>query len=269
LLFVAVAATPVFSQHAAPNLTERAWKILDDAAVSPSLEKRTHAISALGLISRNAHSEELAVKALADDKPDVRTAAANALGEMSASKAIPALKKTVTDSDPGVVLAAAHSLLLLKDKEAYQIYYAVLTGQRKSGRGLLADQRKMLGDPKKMAALGFETGIGFVPFGGMGLTAYRTLTKDDASPVRAAAAKILSADPDPKSGEAWVTAASDKSWIVRAAALDAIGRRGDRSLAARIEPQLSDERDIVQDIAAAAIIRLRQPAPAKRAPITK
>jgi HEAT repeat protein len=107
-----------------------------------------------------------------------------------------------------------------------------------------------------MAQFGFETGVGFLPFGGLGLTAIRTLTKDDASPVRAAAAKILANDPDPKSGEALVTATSDKSWIVRAAALDAIARRGDKSLESKIVPALDDVKPGVQYIAAAAVIRL-------------
>jgi HEAT repeat protein len=120
----------------------------------------------------------------------------------------------------------------------------------------------MLNDPKKMAMFGFETGVGFIPFGGVGLTAFKALTKDDASPVRAAAAKLLASDPDPKSGEALVTAATDKSWLVRAAAVDAIGRRDDPALAPQIAQELDDEKSVVKYIAAAAIIRLSE-TPAK------
>ena len=47
------------------------------------------------------------------------------------------------------------------------------------------------------------------------------MTKDDASPVRAAAAKIVAKDPDPKSAEALIEATSDSHWIVCVAALDA------------------------------------------------
>jgi HEAT repeat protein len=234
----------------------KAWSILNPAVTDKDIEKRTQSVSALGLIVKNEHAEEMANSALNDPKPEVRAAAANALGQMEATRSIPVLKNALKDSDAGVVLAAAHALLVLHDKYAYEVYYAVLTGERKSGAGLLADQRKMLDDPKKMAQFGFETGVGFLPFGGLGLTAIRTLTKDDASPVRASAAKILANDPDPKSGEALVTATSDKSWIVRAAALDAIARRGDKSLESKIVPALDDDKPAVQYIAAAAVIRL-------------
>ena len=50
----------------------------------------------------------------------------------------------------------------------------------------MADQKKMLSDPKKMAQFGFEEGIGFIPFAGVGLGAVKAFTKDDVSPVRAA-----------------------------------------------------------------------------------
>jgi HEAT repeat protein len=112
------------------------------------------------------------------------------------------------------------------------VYYAVLTGERKTGESLIDEEKKMLNDPKKLATFGFEEGIGFVPFGGLGYGVFKTLTKDDVSPVRAAAAVALAYDPDPKSGEALVKAASDKSWIVRAAALDAIAQRNDPQLIA-------------------------------------
>lgn len=94
----------------------------------------------------------------------------------------------------------------------------------------------------------------------MGDGAFKALTKDDVSPVRAAAAEILARDPDPKSAEALTEAASDKSWIVRAAARDALACRGDSSLLPPIERRLSDEKDVVRHTAAAAVIRLQDEA---------
>ena len=82
------------------------------------------------------------------------------------------------------------------------VYYAVLTGETKTGKELMTEQKKMLNDPKKMAQFGFEQGIGFIPFAGLGYGAIKTFTKDDKSPVRAAAAIALASDPDPKSGKA-------------------------------------------------------------------
>jgi len=69
----------------------------------------------------------------------------------------------------------------------------------------------MLSDPRKMAQFGFEQGIGFVPFAGLGYGIFKKLTKDDSSPVRAAAAITLAKDPDPKSGDALVVAVPDRA----------------------------------------------------------
>ena len=126
----------------------------------------------------------------------------------------------------------------------------------------------MLNDPKKMARIGFEQAIGFVPFGGISYTAFKMIRKgkDSVSAVRAAAAKVLADDPDPKTAEALVNAAtSDKSWLVRDAALDAISHRGDPTFSSRIEPGLNDNKSIVRYTAAAAIIHLADIKSAKRA----
>jgi hypothetical protein len=166
------------------------------------------------------------------------------------------LKNTLSDKETAVVLAAAHSLLLLNGNDACEVYYAVLMRRRKSTKGLLAEGERTLKDPKKMAELGFEEGIGYVPFGGFGYTALKQLRKDDVSPIRAAAAKVLAKDPDPRSAGALVQAASDKSWTVRAAAVDAIAERGDSSLLEDIVPAMSDHKGLVRYTAAAAVIRL-------------
>ncbi len=241
----------------AQDATQKAWDILNKAASGSNEQNRVQAISVLGLIKNNPQAQALALKALTtDDKPEVRAAAATALGDMSATAAIPQLKSALKDKDVRVIVSAAHALYVLKQQVAYEVYYAILTGERKSGQGLMKSQKEMLSDPKKMAQLGFEVGIGFVPFGGLSVGVIKAVTKDDASPVRAAAAKILANDSDPRSGEALVKAASDKSWIVRAAALDAIARRGDPNLASRIVNQLDDDKDVVQYVAAAAVIQL-------------
>jgi HEAT repeat protein len=133
----------------------------------------------------------------------------------------------------------------------------VLTGERKSGQSLMEQQKKMLNDPKKLAGLGFQTGLGFVPFGGMGLSAFKMFTKDDVSPVLAAAALTLAKDPDPKSGDALANAAlTQKKWLVRAACFSAIAKRGDPALKGTAVSGLQDEQDEVQYAAAAAVIRL-------------
>jgi hypothetical protein len=60
---------------------------------------------------------------LTDEKPEVRAGAAAALGNMKSRKSIPKLKAMMDDEDPAVVLATAHSLDLMHDNSAYEVYY--------------------------------------------------------------------------------------------------------------------------------------------------
>lgn len=248
-----ITAGPVSAQSTA----DKAWTTLQSGLAEKG-DDRIVAIRVLGLLEHNPKAAEIALAALADEKPEVRAAAADALGQMRAKSALPQLKAIIKgDKEPSVVIAAARSLIALGDPLGYAVYYAVLTGEKKSGGGLLDDQKKMLKDPKKMAQFGFEQGIGFIPFASVGLGAFKALTKDDSSPVRAAAARFLAKDPDPKSGDALVEASADKSWLVRAAALDALSHRGDPTVISKIEPRLDDEKEAVRYAAAATIIHLQ------------
>jgi HEAT repeat protein len=253
------------ARHEAETPTEKAWHLLKAGLADHNVDKRATAVRVLGLLPNNQEAARLAEHALADEKPEVRAAAATALGQMRARKSIRLLRKALNDNDTSVVLAAASSLRIMGDRAAYRVYYAVLTGERKSGGGLLAGQEKMLKDPKKMAVFGFEQGIGQIPFAGIGFQAIKALRKDDTSPVRAAAAKALAKDPDPRSGKALVTAASDGSWIVRAAALDAIAHRGDPALLPTAIEGMSDDKDAVRFTAAATVLHLSS----ARAPASK
>ena len=233
-----------------------AWQTLSSGARDKNVRTRAIAVRSLALVPGNDAAVKLALESLKDAAPEVRISAATALGKMNARSAIPSLKEALTDKSLGVILAATSSLRSLGDPSAYLVYYAVLTGERKSGEGLVAEQKKALSDPKKMAQLGFEQGIGFVPFASLGYGALKAVTADDESPVRAAAAVALANDPDAKSGEALVHAAEDKSWIVRAAALDAIARRNDSALIPEIMAALNDGKPEVKYTAAAAIYHL-------------
>ena len=240
----------------AADPTQKAWAILEEGTNAKGFIKRAQAVRVLGLLPGDARAVAIAEKALTAPTPEVRNAAATALGQMHSLGSFLKLERALDDKDISVVLAAAHALWLIQDKRNYDIYYEILLGERKAGEGPLKDQEKMLRDPKKLAELGFEEGIGFVPFASIGWGAVKTIHNDDVSPVRAAAAKVLADDPDSRSGEALVKATADKSWIVRAAALDAITRRGDTALLNRIEPCLYDGKDVVRFTAAAAVIRL-------------
>jgi len=163
-------------------------------------------------------------------------------------------------------LAAAHALLQLKDNSGYDLYYEVLTGERKTGKSVLA-QAAVLKDPTKLAEIGFQQGLGFIPFAGMGWKAFKTIKKGDSSPARAAAATVLSKDPDPRTTEALANAAGDKNWIIREAALEALSRRGDPSALNTVGLYLSDQEGEVKYTAAATALRLaaiRQSRPSKQ-----
>lgn len=242
------------SRHQTP--LQQAWSILQAGANDKNPEKRAQAIRMLGLIPDNPHAALNAEKALEDEKPEVRLAAATALGEMHCEEATPRLEKALGDQDVGVVLAVAHSLVDLHDDAGYDVYDEILTGERKSTGGRLAKPSAVFRDPKKLGEFTLKQGVGFFWFTDVPFMTFRAMTKDDASPVRAAAVKILAEDPHPHASQALARAASDKSWMVRAAALAASAKRGDPLLLPVIVHNLGDENDLVHYAAAAAVIRL-------------
>ena len=83
----------------------------------------------------------MAERALGDQSPKVRAAAARALGRMGAVSSVPKLKAVLNDKEPAVVLAAAHALFLLGDREeAYEIDYEMLIGEQKCADGFVKSQ---------------------------------------------------------------------------------------------------------------------------------
>lgn len=232
------------------------WRLLLTGLHSSSVEERLGAVRVLGLLRDDAKAASLAEDALADAKPEVRSAAATALGEMHSTGSIPKLKQALADKEIPVVLAAARALHEMKDQAGFETYYEILTGKRKGSQGFIAEQTAILHDPKKLAEMGFEQGIGYIPYAGMGWDAVRTILKNDASPIKAAAATMLTQDPDPESAKALVTASRDKNWVVRVAALEAIAKRGDAALRAEVEPSMYDTKREVRYTAAATVVHL-------------
>ena len=234
-----------------------AWQILQSGLENKKVTNRTVAVQALSLLPENVRATRLAMAALRDKNTGVREAAAVVLGQQHARSAIPALKEALSDSEISVVLASAHSLLLLKDPSAYEIYYAILMGDKKSSAGLVESQINRIKDRKQLAEMGISQGVGFVPFGGMGYEAYRQIRKHDSSPARAAAARFLANDPDAMSEDALVqTAVADKEEAVRLAALDALAQRGDPRCIERLMRNLDDSKSSVRYRTAAVILHL-------------
>jgi len=239
-----------------------AWKILQAGVSNTNSQQRVSAVTVLALITSDPKAVTMAEQALQDQNADVRAAAATALGTLKAESAIPALEQALKDTDPSVIMAAAKSLVEMKNEDGYDTYYAVATGQMKSGAGLVASQEKalnqLLHNPKDLAETAFEQGVGFVPFGGLGFGAFKMIhdNGENATVVEATALKMIAHDPDPRSGKALVAATTDQQWVIRSAAYDAIARRGDRSLLPDITTGLTDQQQVVKLTAAAAVAQL-------------
>lgn len=250
-----VCVTAMFSLAQTPQ--ENAWSTLNGGLDNKSWEKRAKAVAVLGELTGDRKAEEAAIAALNDEKEEVRGGAAQALGEMGAKSAIPQLIEMRNDKEPAVILAASRALIALGDNLGYNAFYAVLTGESKTGTSLTDQQKKVLKDPKKLAGMGLQVGVGFIPFGGLAMGGYKLLSRDDTSPVLAGAALVLAKDPDPKSGQALADAANlQAKWLVRAAAFDAIAKRGDPSLLSAAIDGLQDPQDEVQYSAAGAVLHL-------------
>jgi HEAT repeat protein len=240
----------------AKEAEEKAWNILRSGLKDANADKRMKAVRSLGMMGGSEEAEQAAKKATEDKKPNVRLAAVAALGAMKAGHAKVELEKALEESEPAIVLAAANALLLLHDSEGYDIYYGVLTGEQRGRKGLVKEQLDTLRDKKHMAKLGFEEGISFIPYAGMGYEAFKTVTKDDSSPVRATAARKLAKDPDRGTTKVLVAATKDKKWRVREAALQALSEREDAELVAQIAGAMDDEKEEVRFAAAACVAHL-------------
>ena len=237
------------------TIRESAWKLLEEGAREKNLEKRAKMIHALGLLGPEPKAVELAEAGLEDKEPQVRIVAARVLGQMGSTKSVPKLVAATSDRKISVALAAAHSLVALKSDAGYDVYYAVMTGQRKEA-GMIEEQWDELRSPKNAAEFAFNQGIGFVPYAPAAYEAIQMLTKKDPSPIRAAAAIGLVHDPNPRSGTALAQAVKDKNWIVRVAALRAIAMRGDHEMLGAVEAMTQDKREEVRFAAAVAVLKL-------------
>jgi len=239
--------------------TAKAWAVLHRGLKSDKVLHRLLSVRSLSLMRHDPKAVEFAEQALDDRDRHVRAAAAETLGQLQSQSSVPKLRGALHDREILVVLAAAHSLYLLKDPSAFPVYYAILMGDRKGSEGLVESQLDRLHDPRQLMQMGFEEGIGFVPYGGMGYEAYRQIRGHDPSAVRAVAARSLARDPDPVSEDALMQVAlSDNSEPVRLAALDALAERDDRRPIERLVRNLSETRLAVRYRTAAVILHLSQ-----------
>jgi len=234
----------------------QAWSILEEGVHNKSADQRSKAIDSLGLLLHSGKGEAWAEAALSDPQTHVRVSAANTLGRMGAQAARPKLRQALEDPEPGVVVTAANALYVLKDPIASHVYYAILTGEQHTANGLVKRELDQFKNPKYVEKLALQTGMGFVPFGGMGYQAWQIITADTSSAIRALAAERLGDNHDPKSLEALRVACTDKKWQVRSAAVSALGRSGIRSEESSVANLFADDNDLVRYDAAVAVINL-------------
>ncbi len=258
-LLISIAVTSL-----AQTPKQQAWEILQAATVNSKAEIRANNARALGLVTSNAKIVTMLEQALQDTDPTVRAAAATSLGTIKSKASVPKLLATLKDKDGDVVMAVAKALAEMDQEKGYSVFYALVTGQRKSGEGLVGSEEKEMTDilknPSSLANEAFQEGIGFVPYGGVAMGTYEAIranSKKEAM-VKAAAVRTLAKDPDPRTRKALVQAAADKEWIVRAAAYDALARRGDKSVVPDVINGLIDSEDVVKLTAAAAIVQLSE-----------
>src|ERR1700683_3945105 len=235
---------------------KQAWNILVKGAHGPNMDKRANAIQALGLASGDLEAVRLAEDALGDKEALVRGAAAKALGALGSPESIPKLQKLLADEDISVALAVGHALVQLKSNSGYDVYYSLVVGVRKGRTSPITEEINQMKTPSRAVRFAFDQGIVFLPYGGYGMEALHAWKKRSTAPTRAAAARELAGDPDPRSGQALANAVSDKAWSVRAAAIEAIAKRGDTTLLVGIVPAMSDRKDVVRYSAAAGVLRL-------------
>jgi len=246
---------------------DQAWAILENGTHQKTPGERATAVRVLGLILQDPKAVAMAKNALKDPRASVRVAGATALGQMHASDAIADLKAALNDKDLHVVMAAAHALRLLNNLACYEVYYELLTGDRKNSEGMIAQEMQILHDPKQIADMGFNEGIGYIPFASTGWEAVETIMKDrkDGATAKAALISALATDPDAHTNNALVTQTKNGNWIIRVAALEAIAKRENPTLVPDIEKSLGDSKNEVRYTAAAAIIRLNDVAKAHKA----
>jgi hypothetical protein len=127
--------------------------------------------------------------------------------------------------------------------------------------GKVRDAKKTIHSPTTMARIGINEAAGLLGPFSIGVWFAEDLMKDKGAVARTLTAKLLATDPDPRSIQELADALSDKSAAVRATVARSLGQRAARADIPKLDPALSDGNDGVRFMAAAAIIRLSQPAP--------
>ena len=238
--------------------------MLNAAVASDRVRDRSDGLSAISILKSDRHAIQLVTHALQDKDETIRTLAASSLGGISARSAIPALRAAMNDPSPVVSFAAAQSLWRLGDRSGRELFYEVLTGERKTKPGLIkqnVDQiKKDVHDPKTLALIGIDQASGAFlgPFS-MGVSVLEAYAKNTSSPVQAYCASLLAQDATPDTIEQLSLALSNNNWTVRAAAAKALADMHERKVIPKLEEMMQTDKESAARLAAAsAIVKLTE-----------
>ncbi len=164
-----------------------------------------------------------------------------------------------------MVFTAAKALYDLGDPTGREVLIAVLLGDQADSSNFfqssMHDMKAKMHDPKGLVLIGVKEGAGaFLGPAGAGVGVAEGLLKDANASGKTVAAALLADDKHPEALKAIRQALGDKNWTVRAAACRALALAGSTSDFDTIAGLLDDKREEVQYSAAAALIRLKQPA---------
>jgi HEAT repeat protein len=236
------------------SVRDEAWGILDAGLQDKSADRRAEVIAALGVAAGDKRALKTLEESLQDPKPEIRRAAVTALGDMNAKSSLPKIKALLSDSDAKTTLVIAAVLKKFGDPEGFEIYYELVTGERKNGQKLTDGMK----DRKGLEKMGAETAIGFLPLGGVATGAYDYISGSSKSGANAyiTAVDALAEDSDPQVKEALVQVAFGGKVPARVTALRALAKRGDATVVSDIEPAMHSDKAVVSYTAAAAILHL-------------
>jgi len=256
-LLTLLAGSAAFAQ---PEVTS--WNVLRDGYHEKFIDTRKQSLTAVGSIGETPEVIKLLSEALRDDDLELRQTAAAVMGQMKCLGCIPALKVALDDESGEVSFAAAKALWDMGDRSGRPMLEQVLTGEVKSGPGLIESAKRQarttLHDKKAIAFIGAKeaTSILLGP-ASLGVTAAEMALKDGQGGGRTLSATMLGEACDAKTlallEQELVT---EKNWAVKAAVARSIGRCGNKDAIPVLEQLLSESHALVRFMAAAGVVRL-------------
>jgi HEAT repeat protein len=270
LLIFLAACLPLVAQEP----LDHAWQILNKGLHDSNPAKRVQAVNAMGIMRPQPKSVGLVESAFEDKDYSVRQAACGALGQMKSRASMPKLREALNDKAPEVVFAAAKALYDLGDPTGREVLTAVLLGDQADTSGFfkssMHDMRAKMHDTKGLVLVGVKEGAGvFLGPAGAGIGVAEGLLKDANASGKTVAAALLAEDKHPEAVKAIREGLNDKNWTVRAACARALAMAGRAEAYKDIAALLDDKKEEAQYSAAAAVIRLKQPAYVRSAPAQK